>query len=65
MTSLPPNGLLRAELKLAKELNAELVKALDRIVQLNDKLPVEHPSRLSHGEYEQACAALAKAKAQP
>ena len=65
MSSQPPYALLRAELKHAKELNAELLAALDRIVQLNDKLPEEHPSRLSHGEYEQACAALAKAKAQP
>lgn len=42
----------------------DLLVALERIVQLNDKLPEEHPSRLSHGEYAQACAAIMKARGQ-
>ena len=31
MTSVPPNGLLRIELKHAKELNAELLAALEHV----------------------------------
>lgn len=39
----------------------ELFEALNRIVKLNDQMPPDHPARLSHGEYVQAIAALAKA----
>lgn len=41
----------------------ELLAALERIVQLNELLPEDSPSRLSHGEAEQAIAAIKKAKA--
>ena len=58
MTSLPPNGLLRAELKRAKELNAELVKALELAA---DELKM---ARYFNAE-KMARAVIAKAKAQP
>ena len=40
----------------------ELLAALERILQLNDQMPLEHPSRLSHGEENQARAAIKKAR---
>ncbi len=40
----------------------DLLEALTRIVHLNDEMPEEHPARLSHGEYMQACAAIKKAR---
>ncbi len=53
--------LLAENSKLKGQLE-EAVGALERIVRLNDSLPEEHPARLSHGEYKQACAVLERAK---
>lgn len=40
----------------------DLLAALERIVRLNEQMPADHPSRLSHGEVKQAIAAITKAR---
>ena len=64
MSSQPPYALLRAELKLAKELNSELVAALELALK-----GFEAFEEAARGKSElwmpTVRAVLAKAKAQP
>ena len=74
MSSQPPYALLRAELKHAKELNAELVRALEELSAMyghswdrSDGALMMMGSSIPRFEaaHDKARAVLAKAKAQP
>lgn len=60
MSKAPPYALLRAELKHAKELNAVLLAALERV---SDAYGFD-PS-IESSIWQEVFAAIAKAKAQP
>lgn len=59
----PALNALRSETQTRlAEAAPDLLAALERIVQLNEQMPADHPSRLSHGEEKQAVAAINKAR---